>query len=52
VEQLSEHGWTTSEVTTKQLAERYGRDLSDPFSRRSPLPWLDTGFVTGELARD
>jgi methyltransferase (TIGR00027 family) len=48
---LADRGWETAELSARQLAERYGRDLSDPFPDRTAPdtepPWLDTVFLTG-----
>lgn len=49
---LADRDWETAELNTRQLAERYGRDLSDPFGdpgapSASEPPWLDTVFLTG-----
>ena len=54
---LRERGWAVEEQSAREVAARYGRDLSDPFaatgagdrSEDTEPPWLDTGFVTGAL---
>jgi methyltransferase (TIGR00027 family) len=52
---LSAGGWEVEEQPTASIAERYLRDLSDPFatpddgSRASEPPWLDTVFLTARL---
>ncbi|MGI8749525.1 MAG: SAM-dependent methyltransferase [Thermoleophilaceae bacterium] len=53
---LRTKGWEVDEQPTTTLADRYGRDLSDPFagaphsSFRAPEPpWLDTIFLTAGL---
>lgn len=48
---LRAHDWTVRESNATEIAQLYGRDLSDPFSRQQTPPWLDTGFVTGWLTR-
>jgi methyltransferase (TIGR00027 family) len=47
---LSQWGWNVEEQTTAELARRYSRDLSDPFSRtagddEAEPPWLNTTFT-------
>ncbi len=50
---LRRGGWTVHEQPARALAERYGRDLDDPFAgdhdRASEPPWLDTVFTTANL---
>lgn len=50
---LTAQGWEVHEEPTARLAERHGRDLSDPFSgggsESSEPPWLDTVFLTARL---
>jgi methyltransferase (TIGR00027 family) len=51
---LADRGWAIAELSTAQLAERYGRDLSDPFADPGAPPapeppWLETVFLTGQL---
>lgn len=47
--------WKVAEESVSTLAERYGRDLSDPFPSGSESqteaepPWLDTMFLTAHL---
>lgn len=50
---LRELGWDVQEDTVAAVAERYGRDLRDPFSGSgtSEPPWLQTVFVTAHRAR-
>lgn len=49
---LKETGWEVTEESTTALADRYGRDLSDPFGAAisgpevPEPPWLDTAFLT------
>lgn len=43
---LDARGWETTELGTAELAERYGRDLSDPFGAAAEPPWLETLFLT------
>ncbi|MGI8622890.1 MAG: SAM-dependent methyltransferase [Solirubrobacteraceae bacterium] len=53
---LRSSGWRTDETPGTALADRYGRDLSDPFADtpdRSPAtepPWLNTMFLSARLA--
>jgi methyltransferase (TIGR00027 family) len=49
---LRAHGWTVHEDHATGIAQNYGRDLSDPFSRQKTPPWLETGFVTAHLTHD
>lgn len=49
---LDARGWDAAELSTAELAARYGRDLRDPFADPggappSEPPWLDTVFLTG-----
>ncbi len=48
-EVLSGRGWEVEELAALELAERYGRDLGDPFgAAHEPAaepPWLDTRFL-------
>ena len=51
VDTLIQHGWAVTLESTAALAERYGRDLSDPFTTPTAAiaaepPWLETVFVT------
>jgi hypothetical protein len=56
---LRELGWTVGEEAVPAVAERYGRDLSDPFDTTAGAPaaatagatppWLSTAFVTAAL---
>jgi methyltransferase (TIGR00027 family) len=52
---LRTKGWEADEEPTTALADRYGRDLSDPFAtaaENSPAPeppWLDTVFLSARL---
>ena len=54
---LRDRGWSADEQSAREVAARYGRDLSDPFaatgsatrSADTEPPWLDTGFVTGAI---
>jgi methyltransferase (TIGR00027 family) len=51
---LREREWLVVEAPTTELAERYGRDLSDPFgsagdSGPAEPPWLDTMFLSARL---
>ena len=48
-EWLTAHGWTVRENNAVEIAHSYGRDLSDPFARQATPPWLETGFITGQL---
>ncbi|WP_322770226.1 SAM-dependent methyltransferase [Frankia sp. Cr1] len=50
-EWLRLNGWTVREEDVTAVAHRYGRDLTDPFTRQSTSPWLDTRLLTAELAR-
>jgi methyltransferase (TIGR00027 family) len=49
---LRAQGWEAGEQSTSTLADRYGRDLSDPFpdtaggTEAAEPPWLDTVFLT------
>lgn len=53
---LKATGWEVGEESTTEIADRYGRDLSDPFGNalKSPQasepPWLDTEFLTARLS--
>jgi methyltransferase (TIGR00027 family) len=55
---LRSSGWEVEEEPTTAVAERYGRDLSDPFAAAgaeaasSEPPWLDTVFLRAELPAD
>lgn len=48
---LSDRGWQVQELTALELAERYGRDLGNPFGAvdepAAEPPWLDTLFLVG-----
>ncbi len=52
---LRAKGWEVKEEPTTKLADRYGRDLTDPFtdalttSEASEPPWLDTIFLSARL---
>lgn len=49
---LNEHGWSISEDSTDAVADRYGRDLADPFAEQADRvvpPWLATAFLCGCL---
>ena len=50
---LDSRGWQVNELTTVELAERYGRNLADPFGadgeEAAEPPWLDTRFLVGSL---
>lgn len=49
---FDEHGWSVEGDSAAAVAERYGRDLGDPFSdaangeRGSEPPWLETRFLS------
>jgi len=49
---LTARGWDSQATATDGLAERYGRDLSDPFADPAPSaaapPWLETNFITAQ----
>lgn len=49
---LRAQGWAVREDNAVEIAHGYGRDLSDPFARQATPPWLETGFVTGQLTDD
>jgi len=51
---LRTRGWEVEEEPTTTLADRYGRDLSDPFAAAaagsaSEPPWLETMFLSARL---
>lgn len=48
---LYPNGWTVREDDDTEIADRYGRDLTDPFTGQTTRPWLDTRFLTAELGR-
>jgi methyltransferase (TIGR00027 family) len=52
---LGGRGWQLQELTTLELARRYGRDLGDPFGvgdePAAEPPWLDTRFLLGACSR-
>lgn len=47
---FADHGWAAEQLGVAVLAERYARDLGDPFAGGAAggaePPWLDTAFVT------
>jgi hypothetical protein len=53
---LSNNGWSVAEQTAEALADRYQRDLRNPFAERDETelatgqavepPWLNTVFLT------
>ncbi|WP_018503807.1 class I SAM-dependent methyltransferase [Parafrankia discariae] len=48
---LYPNGWTVREDDDTEIAGRYDRDLTDPFTGQTTRPWLDTRFLTAELSR-
>jgi methyltransferase (TIGR00027 family) len=48
---LRPDGWTVREEDDTAIADRYGRDLTDPFTGQSTRPWQHTRFFTAELPR-
>lgn len=58
---LTEHGWTVDEQAAEAVADRYDRDLANPFAGEADTrvdaageaaepPWLHTLFLTAERA--
>ena len=48
-DRLARSGWEVEERSTSELAQHYGRDLTNPFGADSGgPPWLDTVFVTAK----
>lgn len=49
---FADHDWTAEQERVSALAERYARDLADPFAdpeaRGTEPPWLDTAFITAQ----
>lgn len=49
VDLVTRRGWTASRTDASAVADRYGRDLSNPFADdtagEDAPPWLDTVFV-------
>jgi O-methyltransferase involved in polyketide biosynthesis len=48
---LGAQGWEVEETRVTDVAQRYGRDLGDPFAGPDAAgsgepPWLDTAFLT------
>ncbi|MCL9762285.1 SAM-dependent methyltransferase [Frankia sp. AiPa1] len=48
---LPPNGWTVHEDDDTDVARRYGRDLTDPFTGAPTRPWFDTRFLTADLRR-
>lgn len=54
---LATRDWTVRTCSADEIAERYGRDLADPFARssdtgHSPPPWLKTVFTAAHKGSD